>query len=202
MARVVLASNNRGKLAELAELLAPHHVAVLPLSQFTTESAEETGDSFVANALLKARYAARVAGLPAIADDSGLEVDALHGAPGIYSARYAGEPSSDAANNCKLLLELANVADEARTGRFHCVLAYVRHADDSRPVLAEAAWEGRILPAPRGVNGFGYDCVFQPADSLYSCAELSATEKNRLSHRSKAMQKLLQLLHANGDLET
>jgi XTP/dITP diphosphohydrolase len=200
MLRVVLASNNRGKLAEMTALLAPYQVQVLPLAQFTNEAVEETGDTFIANALLKARHASQVSGLPAIADDSGIEVDALHGSPGVYSARYAGEPSNDSANNAKLLASLNNISEAQRGARFRCVLAYVRNANDANPVLADAAWEGRVLHAPRGEHGFGYDSLFLPQGSELSAAEMTRDEKNRVSHRAQAMRLLLQKLRASGQL--
>jgi XTP/dITP diphosphohydrolase len=200
MLRVVLASNNRGKLAEMTALLAPYQVEVLPLSQFTNEAVEETGDTFIANALLKARHASQVSGLPAIADDSGIEVDALNGAPGVYSARYAGEPSNDSANNAKLLASLKSISDAQRGARFRCVLAYVRNADDANPVVADTAWEGRVLHAPRGEHGFGYDSLFLPEGSELSAAEMTREEKNRVSHRAQAMRLLLQQLQASDQL--
>jgi XTP/dITP diphosphohydrolase len=200
MLRVVLASNNRGKLAEMTALLAPYQVQVLPLAQFTNEAVEETGDTFIANALLKARHASQVSGLPAIADDSGIEVDVLNGAPGVYSARYAGEPSNDAANNAKLLASLNNIVDAQRAARFRCVLAYVRNANDANPVLADAAWEGSVLHTPRGEHGFGYDSLFLPEGSELSAAEMTRDEKNRVSHRAKAMRLLLQQLQASNEL--
>jgi XTP/dITP diphosphohydrolase len=200
MLRVVLASNNRGKLAEMTALLAPYQVQVLPLAQFTNEAVEETGDTFIANALLKARHASQVSGLPAIADDSGIEVDALHGAPGVYSARYAGEPSNDAANNAKLLASLDNISDAQRGARFRCVLAYVRSANDANPVVADAAWKGRVLPALRGEHGFGYDSLFLPEGSELSAAEMTRDEKNRVSHRAQAMRLLLQQLQVSNEL--
>lgn len=195
--QIVLASGNRGKLAELAALLAPLGAQVLPLSQFTSESAEECGETFVENALLKARHASAISGLPAIADDSGLEVDALCGAPGVRSARYAGVGASDEANNRKLLQALDNVADAHRTARFRCVLALVRAADDPNPVVADAAWEGRILRQPVGERGFGYDPLFQPHGLGVSSAQLSTQEKNRISHRGLASVRLLQMLQAS-----
>jgi len=196
MRRLVLASNNRGKLAEMTALLAPLNAQILPLSDFTREAAEETGATFVANALLKARYAARASGLPAIADDSGIEVDALNGAPGVYSARYAGEPSNDAANNAKLLDALNDIEDPQRGARFRCVLAYVRNADDDNPILAESAWDGRVLRAPRGAHGFGYDPLFLPHGSQLSAAEMAIDAKNKISHRAQAMRLLLKQLQA------
>jgi XTP/dITP diphosphohydrolase len=199
MLRLVLASNNRGKLKEMAALLAPYRVEVLPLSAFTHDAVEETGDTFIANALLKARHAAHMSGLPAIADDSGIEVDALNGAPGVYSARYAGEPSNDAANNVKLLDALKACPDAQRGARFRCVLAYVRD-DTSKPIIADAAWEGRVLHAPRGEHGFGYDPLFLPRDSELTAAEMDLEIKNRVSHRAQAMRLLLQKLQTCGEL--
>jgi XTP/dITP diphosphohydrolase len=158
--RVVLASGNAGKVREFNQLLAGAHVEVLPQSSFGVPEAEETGLTFVENAILKARNAARHTGLPAIADDSGIEVDALNGAPGIYSARYAGAGASDEENLYKLLSALEGLPDEQRGARFQCVIAYLRHAEDPTPLICQGTWEGRILAAPRGANGFGYDPVF------------------------------------------
>jgi XTP/dITP diphosphohydrolase len=172
-ARVVLATGNKGKLREL--------------------SAEETGTTFEANAVLKARHAARITGLPAIADDSGLEVDALDGRPGVWSARYAGEGASDADNNAKLLAELAHV-DEPRTARYRCVIAYVASADDPSPVLASGAWEGAIAREPRGDGGFGYDPLFLVGTGHLTAAELPPDEKNRVSHRAHALRELVERL--------
>lgn len=186
---IVLASNNRGKLAELGQILAPFRLTVCPLSKFTNESADETGVTFAENAILKARFATRLARLPAIADDSGLEVDALNGAPGVYSARYAGVGASDAANNEKLLAALAGVPQDRRKARFRCVLAYVEN-ETAEPVLADASWEGCILDAPRGGGGFGYDPLFLPAESRQSAGEMPADVKNRLSHRAQALRIL------------
>lgn len=197
---VVLASNNRGKLAEFERLLAPHGVTLHPQSKFVAAGADETGATFRDNALLKARHASRAAALPAIADDSGLEVDALGGAPGVYSARYAGANATDAENNEKLLNVLAKVPQNRRTGRYVCVLAYVRHADDPEPLIAEGVWEGSILSAPRGSGGFGYDPLFLPANSAYSAAEMSAEVKNAASHRGQALRALMRLLSAHGEI--
>ena len=194
---LVLASNNRGKLAEFAELLAPYAVTVLPLSNFARDGAEETGATFHDNALLKARHASRLAHLPAIADDSGLEVDALGGAPGVFSARYAGPQATDDDNNRKLLAEL--LRHEGRAARFRCVLAYVRAAD-AEPIFAEGVWEGSVLTAPRGTRGFGYDPLFLPVGSDVTAAELSADEKNLLSHRGQAARELTRRLLACGEL--
>lgn len=187
----VLASRNRGKLRELEALLAPLGVQLRLVSEFTDEAAEETAPSFVENALLKARHACRVSGLPAIAEDSGLEVDALKGAPGVYSARYAGEPSDDAANNAKLLEALRGVPAAQRGARYLSLVVALRHAEDPVPLIAQGEWRGRILEAPRGNGGFGYDPLFAPLDAEGSVGELSAEHKNRLSHRGKALQALL-----------
>lgn len=197
---LVLASNNRGKLAEFERLLAPHGVVIYPQSKFIVDGAEETGATFRDNALLKARHAAKAANMPAIADDSGLEVDALGGAPGVYSARYAGVGATDAANNDKLLSELAGVPAERRTGRFQCVLAYVRHADDPDPVVAAGEWEGTVLTAPRGYGGFGYDPLFQPRGASLSVAEMNGEAKNSASHRGQALRVLVQLLIQRGEI--
>ena len=196
--RVVLATGNAGKLREFAALLAPAGFVFEPQSAFGIEPPEETGDTFLANALLKARYAARLSGLPAMADDSGLEVDVLGGAPGVRSARYADDASAtmprDEANWRKLLAALAGVPDAARRARFRCCIVLVRDADDPSPVVGEGAWEGRILDAPRGDGGFGYDPVFAPVDPAFggrSVAELDAADKNLHSHRAAALRALL-----------
>jgi len=190
MARIVLASSNRGKLAEFGELFADSGFEVIAQGSLGVEDAEETGLTFVENALLKARNAARVTGLPALADDSGLCVDYLHNAPGLYSARYSGGHGDDAANNAKLLRELDGVPTPQRGAFFICVLALLKHADDPAPLIAEARWHGRILDAPRGTNGFGYNPVFLPDGQTASVAELDAATKNRLSHRGQALAKL------------
>ncbi len=191
--RVVLASGNRGKLREIQALLASHRVRVLPQSAFAVAEIEETAPTFVENALLKARNAARFTGLPALADDSGLEVEALGGAPGVYSARYAGPGASDAANNAKLLEALADFGEEERRARFRCVLVFVRHALDPSPIIAEGSWEGVIAKEPRGEGGFGYDPVFYLPELGRTAAELAPQEKNALSHRGQALRKLLAL---------
>ena len=185
---LVLASNNKGKLAELQAMLGDS-ITVRPQSDFTDIEAEETGLTFVENALIKARHAARVSGLPALADDSGLAVDALGGAPGIYSARYAGG-GGDAANNAKLLEALKDVPDTERGAQFICALALLRHAEDPIPLICEGAWQGRILHAPSGEHGFGYDPLFWVPERDCSSAELSPQEKNQLSHRARAMALL------------
>lgn len=189
--KVVLASANPGKLRELEALLGPLGWELAPQSGFGIEPAEETGDTFEANALLKARHAAAGAGRPALADDSGIEVDALGGRPGVRSARYAGPECDDAANNRRLLEELAGVPDAARTARYRCVIAFARAADDPAPVLAEGCWEGRILRAPRGANGFGYDPLFHVPTHGCASAELEPAVKNGLSHRGAALRALL-----------
>lgn len=189
--KVVLASANPGKLRELEALLGPLGWELAPQSAFGIEPAEETGDTFAANALLKARHAAAGAGRPALADDSGLEVDALDGRPGVRSARYAGPECDDAANNRRLLEELAGVPDAARAARYRCVIAFARAADDPAPVLAEGCWEGRILRAPRGANGFGYDPLFHVPTHGCASAELEPAVKNGLSHRGAALRALL-----------
>jgi XTP/dITP diphosphohydrolase len=193
-ARLVLATGNAGKLRELREILAPWRVEVLPLSEFTRSAAEETGLSFVENAILKARFAAQVSGLPAIADDSGLEVDALGGAPGIRSARYAGEDAGDEANNARLLREMQGVCDAERGARYRCAMAYVARSDDPTPVVCEASWEGRIATAPRGTGGFGYDPLFFVAGTDRTAAEFDSGEKNRVSHRGQALRRLVAAL--------
>ncbi len=194
--RLVLASGNAGKLAEFRQLFADLDLDFHPQSEFGVDDVEETGLSFVENALLKARHAARISGLPALADDSGLCVDALDGAPGLYSARYAGGHGDSAANTAKLLHELSDVPDERRSARFVCVLALLRHADDPQPVIAQGTWEGRILHAPRGQGGFGYDPVFLVPSLGLSAAELAAADKHRRSHRGQAMARLHELLQS------
>ncbi|WP_144947548.1 RdgB/HAM1 family non-canonical purine NTP pyrophosphatase [Pseudomonas oryzihabitans] len=192
LTELVLASHNAGKLKELQAMLGDR-VRVRSVGEFSQVEPEETGLSFVENAILKARNAARLSGLPALADDSGLAVDALGGAPGIYSARYA-DGQGDAANNAKLLEALKEVPDAERTGQFVCVLALVRHADDPLPVLCEGLWPGRILHAAQGEHGFGYDPLFQPDGEAVSAAELAPAEKNQRSHRARAMAQLKQRL--------
>lgn len=190
--KIVLASGNAGKLREFQHLLAGCGFDVVPQSDFNINNAEETGTTFVENAIIKARHACQHTGLPAIADDSGIEVDALNGRPGVYSARYAGEDATDEKNNQKLLAALKNVAVENRTARYHAVLAYMRHADDPTPILCHGIWEGIILSEPRGQGGFGYDPLFFVPSHNCASAELDKAEKNRISHRGKAMQELLQ----------
>lgn len=190
MARIVLASGNRGKLAEFNHLLADSGLDVVAQGELGVEDIEETGLTFVENALLKARHAARVTGLPALADDSGLCVDALRGAPGLYSARYAGTHGDNAANNARLLRELDGVPAEQRRAFFICVLVLLRHADDPAPLVAEGRWHGRVLDAPRGDGGFGYDPLFLPDGHTLGAAELDKALKNRISHRGQALAQL------------
>lgn len=189
--QVVLASNNQGKLRELGELLKKVDIDLLPQSLFNPPVTEETGKTFVENAILKARAAAAVSGLPAIADDSGIEVDVLNGAPGIYSARYAGENATDSENLQLLLENVAKSGAERPTARFQCVVVYLRHALDAMPVIAEGTWEGYIVQAPRGENGFGYDPVFYLPEHECTSAELPPEKKNRISHRGQAIRRLL-----------
>lgn len=192
MQKVVLASGNRGKLKEMQQVLGNAGLELLLQTDFDIIDAEETGKSFIENAILKARHASAATGLPALADDSGLCVDALDGRPGIYSARYSGADASDAGNNDKLLKELAN--EDNRGASFICVLALVQHADDPLPLICEGRWRGEILREARGSNGFGYDPLFYITDLHCSSAELEADVKNRHSHRGLALQQLLQLL--------
>lgn len=193
-AKLVLASNNAGKVREFNQLLGGTGVEVVPQSEFGVADIEETGLTFVENAILKARNAARHTGLPAIADDSGLEVDALDGAPGIYSARYAGTEASDGDNLRKLLQVLKNTPDEQRSARFRCLMTYMRHAGDPTPLIFQGTWEGRILRQPQGNNGFGYDPVFFVPEENVSSAQLPPEVKNRLSHRGQALRQLVQHL--------
>jgi XTP/dITP diphosphohydrolase len=192
---IVIATRNEGKLAEMQALLAPLEWKLRPLTEYSADAAEESAPSFVENALLKARYAALVSGLPAIADDSGIEVDALGGAPGVHSARFAGDQATDSANNQKLLRELKGVPDEKRGARYICVMVYLRHPEDPTPIIAQAMWRGTILHNPRGNGGFGYDPLFYVADQKASAAELDAVVKNKISHRGKAAKHLYSLLH-------
>jgi XTP/dITP diphosphohydrolase len=194
MKKILLASNNPGKVREIQAILAEHDFTVIPQAEFQITDAEETGLTFVENAILKARHAARASGLPAIADDSGLEVDALEGAPGVYSARYAGEPSNDTANNEKLLAALAGVPPERRTARFRCVMVYLRHERDPSPIIAQGVWDGAILFEARGTGGFGYDPLFHVPEHGCASAELDAAEKNRISHRAQALRALARAL--------
>ena len=188
---IVLASNNPGKMREINQMLAGLSLTVKPQSEFGVPEAEETGLTFVENALLKARNASRLTGLPAIADDSGIEVDILNGAPGIYSARFAGKGASDEQNLRKLLTDLAAITEAERTARFQCLMVYLRHEFDPTPVICQGTWEGRILFEPRGSNGFGYDPIFFVPTHNCSSAELSPEVKNKLSHRGQALRALV-----------
>jgi XTP/dITP diphosphohydrolase len=191
MQKIVLATNNLGKVKEFQKLLNNFHCEIIPQSFFNIPEAEETGLTFIENALIKARHAAQLTGLPALADDSGLVIDALNGAPGIYSARYAGEKNNFAHNINKVLIELQNIPEEQRSAHFCCVLAYLKYPSDPLPIIAQGAWEGRILSAPRGMQGFGYDPIFFVPTHNCSAAELSSNEKNKISHRAQALQQLV-----------
>ena len=188
---IVLASNNRGKLEELRALLSGTTIDCIPQSDRGVPEAAETGLSFVENAIIKARHASHFTGLPAIADDSGIEVDELNGAPGIRSARYAGDGASDADNTAKLLLGLSTTETDNRQARFRCEVVFVRHELDASPVICSGTWVGQIAETPRGENGFGYDPVFLVGNGQKSAAELSAEEKNRISHRGQALAQLV-----------
>jgi len=190
----VLASGNAGKVREFAQLLAARDIEVMPQTAFGITPPAETGVTFLENALIKARHAAQVAGLPALADDSGIEVDALGGRPGVWSARYAGDGASDADNLALMLRELEEVPEARRGARYRCVLVFLRQPSDPDPLVATGSWEGRILRAPRGGGGFGYDPIFQPEGCALSVAEMPAAEKNLLSHRAQALRALLALL--------
>lgn len=194
MRRLVLASNNQGKLREFSALFAPLAIELLPQGQFTVPEADEPHVTFVENALTKARHAAGLTGLPALADDSGLCVDVLSGAPGVHSARFAGEPKSDARNNEKLIAELRN--HENRHAHYYCVLVLVRHAADPQPIIAEGEWHGRIIDQARGDGGFGYDPYFWVPEFSRTAAELPAETKNQVSHRGLALKQLLGRLNA------
>lgn len=192
--QVVLASSNAGKVREFMQLLAGVGMDVRPQSEFNVPDADETGLTFVENAILKARNAAELTGLPAIADDSGIEVDSLQGQPGIYSARYAGVGAGAAACNQKLLYELKGVPEARRTARFRCCIVMMLHANDPSPIIAEGTWEGRILEQPSGHKGFGYDPLFFVPTHNMAAAQMDPQEKNRISHRGQALQRLLERL--------
>ena len=196
MKRLVLASHNAGTLLEMQEILAGLDMEIVSAAGLGLGDVEETGLTFVENALLKARAASAATGLPALADDSGLIVDALGGAPGLYSARYAGEPSNAAANNAKLLEAMADIPDDRRSARFYAVIVLLRHAHDPQPLICEGRWEGRITRAPRGSNGFGYNPVFFDPLHGQTAAEMDAALKNTISHRAIALRTLTsQLAH-------
>ncbi|MDU5474867.1 MULTISPECIES: XTP/dITP diphosphatase [Pantoea] len=194
MQKVVLATGNPGKVRELADLLSAFGLDIVSQTDLGVESAEETGLTFIENAILKARHAAQITGLPAIADDSGLAVDALGGAPGIYSARYAGEAASDRENLEKLLNALETVPDGERQAQFHCVLVYLRHAEDPTPLVFHGSWAGEITRSAAGEGGFGYDPIFYVPELGKTAAELSKTEKGAVSHRGKALTLLLEAM--------
>ena len=194
--RVILASSNAGKLAELTALLAPLGFDLTPQQRLGIESPPEIGETFLDNALLKARHAAGWRGLPAIADDSGIEVDALGKAPGVRSARFAGEGAADEENLRKLLIQMRNVPAAERGARYRCVIAFVRDAADKDPIIAQGAWEGSIAEVPRGAGGFGYDPIFVPAGDERTAAELAPSEKNAVSHRARALHALVAQLRA------
>jgi XTP/dITP diphosphohydrolase len=191
MKKILLASNNPGKVREIQSILANDDIEIVPQSAFQVPDVDEVGLTFVENAILKARHASRLSGLPTIADDSGLEVDALGGAPGVFSARYAGLGANDAENNAKLLRELKGIPDIERTARFRCVMVFLRHAQDPSPLIGQGVWEGVILREPRGEQGFGYDPLFFVPEKGRASAELTPAEKNSLSHRGKALRELV-----------
>ncbi len=195
--KVTLASSNKGKLAEFQQLLSGLNFDVVPQSEFQVPDAIENGLCFVENAIIKARHASKLTGLPAIADDSGLEVDFLHGAPGIYSSRFSGENATDEKNNQRLLSLLQEAEENERTARFQCLLVYMRHPEDPTPIICQGTWEGLITLNPEGDNGFGYDPLFFIPEFNCTSAQLEKTQKNKISHRGKAMAQLLQRLSAS-----
>ncbi|MEP0177250.1 MAG: XTP/dITP diphosphatase [Paraglaciecola sp.] len=188
---VVLATGNQGKVKELANMLSGLNIKVLPQSEFAVGDVAETGTTFVENAIIKARHAAKVTGLPAIADDSGLAVDALGGAPGVYSARYSGDNATDQSNILKLLEAMADVPANKRQAKFLCVLVFMRHADDPTPIICQGEWSGHITTEQGGKNGFGYDPIFWVQEQNCTSAQLTPEQKNALSHRGKALKQLL-----------
>jgi len=189
--QVVLASSNKGKIAEIQAILKHQNIEVISQSHFDVSDAEETGTTFIENAIIKAKHAAKISGLPAIADDSGLEVDAINGDPGVYSARYAGLPSNDKKNTAKLIKALESTSKEKRTARFHCVMVFMAHANDPSPLIGHGCWEGNIAFKEVGNNGFGYDPIFYIPEHDCMSAELAPSIKNTLSHRAKALKQLL-----------
>ena len=194
--KIVLASNNAGKAREITEILKTYGISVVPQSDFGVPEIPETGLTFIENALLKARNACHHTGLPAIADDSGIEIDALQGRPGIYSARYSGEGASDEANLQKALTELKDIPEAQRGARFQCLMVLLEHENDPTPLICQGAWEGRILTEPQGENGFGYDPIFYVPEHQCSSAQLTADQKNALSHRGKALKILAEKIKA------
>jgi len=200
MKKIVLASGNLGKVREITAMLKGQEINILPQSEFNVSEVEETGLTFVENALIKARHAAKISGLPAIGDDSGIEVDALNGAPGIYSARYAGVGASDRDNLDKLLVDIASVDEPKRTARFQCVLVMLSHENDPTPIICQGTWEGTLLRHSVGENGFGYDPIFWLEDRQCTSAELPSEIKDQLSHRGQALRQLVKILQHSGQL--
>lgn len=196
MKKIVIASNNKGKLQEIQAILQPYDIEVINQGSLNIPEAEEPFFTFLENSLAKARHASKISGLPALADDSGLCVEALNFAPGVFSARFAGEPKSDSRNNQKLLKDLEHLAESERNAYFYCVMVFVRHADDPQPIVAEGIWHGRILNQPQGENGFGYDPIFLDLETNLSSAELSSELKNQKSHRGQALNQLISKLKA------
>lgn len=192
MSQIVLASGNQGKLREFQQILTPMGFELIPQSDLNVPEVAETGLSFVENAIIKARHAALQTGLPALADDSGLEIDALQGAPGIYSSRYAGDNASDTDNINAVLTAMANIPAAERTARFQCLLVFMRHANDPTPLICQGSWQGHILSEPAGSGGFGYDPIFLVAETEGSAAELSSEQKQAISHRGKAMRSFIE----------
>jgi len=202
MKKIVLASGNLGKVREITAMLKGQEINILPQSEFNVSEVEETGLTFVENALIKARHAAKISGLPAIADDSGIEVDALNGAPGIYSARYAGVGASDSDNLDKLLVDIESVDESKRTARFQCVLVMLSHENDPTPIICQGTWEGTLLNHSVGENGFGYDPIFWLEDRQCTSAELPPDIKDQLSHRGQALRQLVKILQHSGQLSS
>ncbi|MFQ5469144.1 MAG: RdgB/HAM1 family non-canonical purine NTP pyrophosphatase [Gammaproteobacteria bacterium] len=194
MTEIVLASSNKGKLAEIQKILSAFDISITPQSDLNVSDADETGLTFIENAIIKARHASAITGKPAIADDSGLEVDLLNGAPGIYSSRYAGEDATDQENVEKLLDALDGVSEDQRSARFYCIIIFIRHQDDPTPLICEGSWAGTVMTQPRGTYGFGYDPVFYVPTHQCSSAELPPDVKNTISHRGQALRALIQYL--------
>lgn len=194
MSKIVLATGNQGKVREMADVLSDFGFDVVAQSEFNVSDVAETGTTFIENAIIKARHAAKETGLPAIADDSGLEVDALHGAPGVYSARYSGEGATDQKNIDKMLAAMEGIPTEKRTARFHCVLVLMKHESDPTPLICHGSWEGHITTEQQGENGFGYDPIFWVSEDNCSSAELEPARKKQLSHRGQALKKLFAAL--------
>lgn len=200
MKKIVLATGNKGKVREITQMLRGQSIEILPQSEFDVPEVEETGLTFVENAIIKARHASKISGLPAIADDSGIEVDALQGAPGIYSARYAGVEASDQDNLNKLLIDVNDIENPHRTARFQCVLVMMEHANDPTPIICQGTWEGTLLRKAVGENGFGYDPIFWLEDNQCASAQLPPNLKDQLSHRGQALRQLVKILKEAGQL--